>query len=115
MSDRLRNYVANVIGEDLVEDDMPVESRPAPLRLGDEGLLVLYGDTQTGVTVVVAASDPDDAERRILATFSDSAYIDCIDLSVDQRPLSINLTAGLVPDEAVARRLLEMDAENTAA
>lgn len=65
-------FRANVIGERLIEDERLVGS--PPLIVGDEGLIVLYGDTE-GVTVVVAATDEADAERRVMATWSD-AFID---------------------------------------
>lgn len=53
----LRNFVANVLGEDLIDHDMPVESKPDPVRPSDEGLLILYGDKRDGVTVGRAEGD----------------------------------------------------------
>lgn len=66
-------YQANVIGDGLIDEERPVGS--PPLIVGDEGLVVLYGDTE-GVTIIVAATDEDEAERRIIATWGDGAYID---------------------------------------
>lgn len=113
-------WVANVIGEDLIDEDMPVEQVKrlglAPLRIDDdEPLLVLYGDRETGVTVVVAAPDENEVERAIIATFGLDAHIDCIDRSADQRPLMVNLVAGRIENAVAAWKLLELDAANAAA
>lgn len=108
------NYVANVLGDDLIDAPMPVESNPVPVRPDpEEPVLVLYGDRE-GVTVVVAAESVEEVERFIIRTFGDGVYIDCIDLSVDQRPLSIRYTAGLVPDEEVARAACSSSTRRTA-
>lgn len=93
------NFIANLIGESLVEG-LPEEGiAEPPVRVGDEGILALYGDGE-GVTVVVAAYNLADAERRIVATFGDAAFIDDLQESVDDRPLSVAYTAGRVGDEA---------------
>lgn len=101
-------YVANVLGNGLIDGSMDVGSRP--VRPSDEGIFILYGDGD-GVTVAVAADDEDDAERRIIASFSDDVTIDDLQEGSDQRPLWINLLAGRV-DEDIAFELLRMDAEN---
>lgn len=68
-----RLYQANVIGDGLIDEERPVGS--PPLIVGDEGLVVINGDRE-GVTIIVAATDADEAERRIIATWGDSAFID---------------------------------------
>lgn len=84
-----RTYIANVLGEglDLIPDEIPVESYKAEghreLPVGDDGVRVLYGDPD-GVTCVVDADDENDAERRIIATWSDAVTIDDLDLSTLQ-------------------------------
>lgn len=108
----LTAYVANVVDCDVVDEPLPVGSRP--LRLGEQPdtLLVLYGEPGVGATVAVAAADDLDAERIIAAVLGD-VCIDDLAESHDQRPLAIAHLAGLV-DDRVAERLLELDARSTA-
>lgn len=86
-------YVANVIGEGLLPDPdagtvVPAEGAqrfftPA-VAVGDEGVHVQYGDPESGVTVALEAANVEDAERRILATFSNAVTIDSVDASSRQ-------------------------------
>ena len=85
------NYVSNVIGAGLIDRDMPVEidSAPTPTPVGAEGVVVLYGDTETGICVLVAAPDEDEAEARILRTFGVDVDVDFVEPSIDQRPYEV--------------------------
>lgn len=105
----LTAFVANVVGDGIVDAELPVGSRP--IRLGDapDTLLVLYGSPDVGATVALAAADELDAERVIVAVLGDAHAIDDLQESVDQRPLAIAHLAGLV-DDRVAARLLDLDA-----
>jgi hypothetical protein len=86
-------YTSNVIGEGLIDEDLPVErENPTPLPVGDEGILIEYGDRETGITVTVAAEDENDAEARILRTFGDDAYVDCVEVIA---PLPPDLERGV--------------------
>jgi hypothetical protein len=94
-------YVANVVGENLISAPMPVESRPNPLAVGDQGELVyvLYGDLESGVTVCVEADSYEDAERLIVRAFGDGPSIDCIDESVPQeRPVNLSFVVSTCHD-----------------
>lgn len=73
-------YTANVIGEALIANDMEAGTNPTPLLVGDEGLIVLYGDRESGLTALVLADDADEGEAIILRAFGDDAYVDCIDV-----------------------------------
>jgi hypothetical protein len=80
-----RAYVANVLG-DLMEEgeEIPVGAA-SPRAVGDDGVIILYGDREAA-TVSVAADDEADAERRIIRTFGDDATIDDLDRAVETRP-----------------------------
>lgn len=82
-------YVANVLGDNLIPEPIPVEAS-APVRYGEDAddLFVLYGDLE-GVTCALVADDLDDAERIIIRTFGDMVDIDDLQESVNQiTPLS---------------------------
>jgi hypothetical protein len=81
-------YVANLIGENIVAEPMPVESRPNPLAFGDSGefVYVLYGDRETGVTVCLDAADEQEAARLIRRAFDSDPYIDDLQESAAQEP-----------------------------
>jgi hypothetical protein len=55
-------YTANVVGENLIANDMEAGTDPTPLLVGSEGLIVLYGDRSSGLTALVLADDEDEGE-----------------------------------------------------
>jgi hypothetical protein len=76
-------FTANVIGENLIANDMPADSNPTPLLLGEEGLIVVHGERgegEGGVTCLVVADDEVEADAIILRTFGDEAYVDSLDV-----------------------------------
>ena len=78
-------YQANVLGQDLIDVARPVEAGLPPLPVGEEGVVVMYGDALVGVTVHVSAPDEDEAEARILRTFGIDASVDEIVPTVEVR------------------------------
>lgn len=83
-------FQANVIGANLIDAEKPVGSTPQ--LIGSEGLIVLYGDTE-GITVMTAASDESEVERRIVATFGDDATIDDLQSAQEFGPLRLPTNA----------------------
>lgn len=73
-------YTANVIGEALIPLDMEAGTNPTPLLVGTEGLIVQYGDRESGLTALVLADTVEEAEAIILRAFGDEGYVDCIDV-----------------------------------
>lgn len=73
-------YTANVIGEALIPLDMEAGTNPIPLLVGTEGLIVQYGDRESGLTCLVLAETVEEAEAIILRAFGDEGYVDCIDV-----------------------------------
>lgn len=66
-------FVANVLGENLIVGEIEVGEKPRVV--GDDGVVVQYGDPD-GVCVVMVADDENDAERRVIATFGEESVID---------------------------------------
>jgi hypothetical protein len=73
-------YTANVVGENLIANDMEAGTDPTPLLVGSEGLIVLYGDRSSGLTALVLADDEDEGEAIILRAFGDEAFVDSIEV-----------------------------------
>lgn len=82
MADRTRAYTANVIGEEILDYDLPVGC--VPERLGETGIVVLHGGYE-GATVVLAAKSDDEAVAEIEKAFApDTVTVDDLDYTVDE-------------------------------